>query len=183
MSNTRKRSFTASSASPSVNPLEGVTFDVDGEEFACEGRMSYLETSDMARRISDLPTTDLDDLRAVDPAQAASVIGAMSQTLLLALGEAEYARFRKFCRDHATPDELVVQVLQFINGAVQDAVEEETGRPTGSSPRSPNGRAETAALTSPPGSPPDGEPSTPPAKDPAPAQIKRLGGKGGRRTA
>ena len=137
----------------------------------------------MARRISDLPTTDLDDLRALDPVAAAQVVGSMSQTLLLALGDAEYARFRKYCRDNTIDDDVIVEVLAWINESVQEQVEEDTGRPTGPSPPSPNGQPATDELMSPPGAPPDGEPSTPPGKQPATATIKTLGGKAARRTA
>jgi hypothetical protein len=142
MSNTRK-TFSSKTTKPAANPLAGVTFTLDKEEFRCEGRMSFLDSSDLARRVSDLPTTDLDDLRKLDPQQAATVIGSMSSTLLMALGEAEYRRFREHCRKHATPDDTLVEVLQFINSALTDGVEEESGRPTGPPSPSSSGDAGT----------------------------------------
>jgi hypothetical protein len=201
-----RKAFSSKTDTPQVNPLGGVTFTLDDAEFRCEGRMSFLDMSDLARRVSDLPTTDLDELQKVNPVQAAALISSMSSTLLLALGDGEYLRFREHCRAHATPDDVIVEVLQWINQAVQGAVEEGAGRPTG--PPSPSSSGEPATeprmsriislqhgdVTVIPegqqaatgtGEPAAGERNPAAGKQPAVSQVKTVGAKSGgrRRTA
>jgi len=187
-----RKSFTSESAEAKANPLEGLTFDIDGVEFACEGRMSFLDMSDLARRVSDLPTSDLDQLQKLDPMAAAAMISSMSSTLLMALGDSQYRRFRDHVRTHNTPDEVVVEVMKWINAAVQGEVEAETGRPTGPPPRSSNGGPATAERMSriislqtgdvqvlPDGTPLAGQDQAgpPPETRPPKAEIKALGAK------
>jgi hypothetical protein len=193
-----RKSFSSATETPKVNPLEGLTFDVDGVEFECQGQMGFLDMSDLARRVSDLPSTDLDELQKIDPLAAAAMISSMSSTLLMALGASEYRRFRDHVRTHATPDDVIVEVMQWINAAVQGEVEAEAGRPTGPPPLSSSGEPEPGARMSriislqtgdvtvlPDGVEPPGAENAsppPPARQPAKTTIKELGPKtGGRR--
>jgi hypothetical protein len=135
-------------STPPPNPLEGVTFTLDEVEFRCEGHMAFLDMSDMARRMAELPTTDLDDLRKLDPMAAAQVMGSMSSSLLMALGQAEYRRFKQHCHDHHTPDDAIAEVMAFINEAIEESVAEHAGRPTSKPQPSSSGPAETGGRTS-----------------------------------
>jgi hypothetical protein len=147
----KTRSFTSAmpaDAEPAVNPLEGVTFTLDKVEFKCEGHMAFLDMSDMARRMADLPSTDLDELRKLDPIQAAQVMGSMSASLLMALGDAEYRRFKAHCHDHHTPDDKVAEVMAFINEAIEESVEQHAERPTPQPQPSSSGPAATGERTS-----------------------------------
>jgi hypothetical protein len=142
----KTKSFTSAlpdNAEPAVNPLEGISFTIDGVKFECQGHMAFLDMSDMARRMSELPTTDLEQLRDLDPIAAAQVMGSMSASLLLALGEAEYRRFKQHCHDHKTPDDTVAEVMAFINASIEESVAENADRPTQQPQPSSSGPAET----------------------------------------
>jgi hypothetical protein len=195
MSN-RRKTFTSTTNVPKTNPLAGVVVELDGVEFPCEGRMSFLDTSDMARRVAELPTTDFDDLSKLNPQQAASVIASMASTLHLALGPVQYTRFRDHCRTHNTPDDVVVSVMQYLNSSVQESVEDDAERPTGSPPPSSNGEPDPGARMSriislqtgdvtvlPPDAPvADQFPEQPrPVRQDAPTTVKNLGAQGEKR--
>lgn len=116
-----------SSAVSSENPLAGTQVVLDGVTFECKGRLSVLDMSELAAKaISD---------DTADAAEAASIY----QTLSLAFGPEEYPRLKAHIRQHNTPDEVVLQILQAVNEAMQEGIERITGRPTGPSSSSPDG--------------------------------------------
>ena len=130
------RNFTSTSASAEqFNPLDGFTFTLDDVMFTCLGRLSILRLSDLARRVSGSGA----DLEDAPPQVQASMIGSMSETLLMALGPPEYQRFIDHCDKHHTDDLVIIDIVQMINEQIQSAAEQATGRPTGLSSPSSDG--------------------------------------------
>lgn len=130
----QEKEFTSgefSSDAEAENPLDEVGITLDGERFECLGRLSVLDMSELAAKAID---PDL-----ADAAEAASIY----QTLSLAFGE-EFPRLRAHMREHKTPDATVLQILQYINEAMQQGIERITGRPTEPSSSSPAGPVGTA---------------------------------------
>jgi hypothetical protein len=137
------KEFTSERATGYVNPLAGAEpFRLDGEEFRLDGEVSILELSDLARRVGGVT-----DPENASPEAQASMVGSMSESLLMAMGPAEYDRFRAHCRKHRTPDEVIIAIMQEINESVQSAAEAAAGRPTMPSSRSSTGSAETGDRT------------------------------------
>lgn len=135
-----RRKFTSERTAEDVNPLEGVEpFEVDDQEFRCEGELSVLEISDLARRV-----TSSDD----SPESQASLVASMSETLRMAMGDAEYQRFRAHVAQHHTPDRVVIDIMQAINEEIQEAVEKIAERPTGKPQPSSGGPAATGERMS-----------------------------------
>jgi hypothetical protein len=134
------REFTSAPDPEDVNPLDGVTFTLDGTEFQCGGRLSILDLSDLARKITDAGEDT--------PEAQAGMAATMSSSLVMALGEAEYARFRAHVRTHRTPDRVVIDIMQMINEAIQAAVEQVTARPTRPSSPSSTGAGDRAEQIS-----------------------------------
>jgi len=118
-----------------TNPLAGFKFKLDAAEFECQGRLSVLDLSDLARRVGTAGNGNLseDDM---DPDMMAAVVGSMSESLLMAMGSKEYERLRKHVRVNETPDSIVIDIMQMVNEQIQSVTEAEAGRPT--EPSSPS---------------------------------------------
>lgn len=137
----RHHSFTTRTADdPDAEPLEPVSFDIDGERFTCR---------------ADLPGTLLFEHFARLGGGVVMSAGALLSFFEQAMEPAEYERFRKFCDD---PDRDVdAQLLGDIYTHL--LTEYNTLRPTKRPSRSSRGRSSTAptstGASSSPGS--DGE--------------------------
>jgi hypothetical protein len=126
----RKFSSEIPAAEPAASPLEGVSFGLDDETFTCHpvsgGSMFHL--TDLARQAHD---GDVSAEMAIVP-----------ETFLRLLGAAEYQRFTAYIREHDTPDEVVMEIFEWLAEQARTAVEEETGRPTRRRPGSSAGPPE-----------------------------------------
>ncbi len=109
------------------NPLEGVAFELDGVRFECAGRLSVLDTSEMAAAA----------VAAVD-SEAPEGAAVISEFLRAAFGPEVYRMFRAHVRKHRTSDETLLDIIAGLNEEVEGNVAVMAGRPTGSpSPSSP----------------------------------------------
>jgi len=127
-----------SSDVPSENLLEGVAIRLDGVVFKCLGQMNVLDMSELAAAAI---TPGL-----ADAAEAAGIY----QTLALAFGEEEFARLQAHRREHKTPSETIMGILQYVNEVVQANAERITQRPTrpsSSSPGGPEGKEDLPARS------------------------------------
>jgi hypothetical protein len=135
------------------NPLAGISFTLDGVRFACEGRMSVLESSELAARA----TLGSADTR--DPVIAA----ALAATFRMAFGDEVYERFREHCAGvpdkpglngsiirgrPPTPDEVVIDILAGLNEEVRQHAEAIAGRPTQGPSTSSSGQEDPAERQS-----------------------------------
>jgi hypothetical protein len=98
------------------NPLEGISFSLDGVSFHCQGQIRLFEISDSARLA-----------RQGDQAAQASLF---AESILMALGQEEFDRFRVHIRDHDTPDETIISIAEWINGQAEARAAGEAERPT-----------------------------------------------------
>jgi len=130
----QRGSFSSTGAQASQNPLDGVVVELDGVVFACKGRLSILHLSELAAK------------SVTDGIEEAATVGAIYQTLSLAFGPDVYPEFRNHVRSHATPDEVILGILQFLNETVQANIERITARPTGRPSSSSAGPKEPAGL-------------------------------------
>lgn len=112
-------------AQPPENPLAGITFTLDGEEFACNGevRLFGLSAAAAAARRGD----------------GAAEAALWAETLLMALGPQEFARFSSHVEEHDTPDDTVIKITEWIQGEAEKRASKEAGRPTLPQPSSSNG--------------------------------------------
>lgn len=155
---------------PRENPLEGVSFELDGEVFECKGTVSTLD-------LSELASAAVNALDSSDPAGMAIV----SEFLKAAFGPEVYRMFRFHTRTRKTPDDVLLEIITGIVEEVQENVSVMTARPTNSPSRSSRGPTVPAArrarlislatgdvseVSSPPG-PGTGDPETDPPMDPA----------------
>lgn len=102
-----------------INPLAGVTFDLDGETFACSGAgMSLFQVAEVIRRTAQL--TDTPGLNMT----------LVAESLHEALGPAEYARFTDFVFSRRTDDDTIFEVLQDIRDQAQANIAAAAARPT-----------------------------------------------------
>lgn len=103
---------------PEPNPLEGVSFTLDGETFKCEGKLDLLDKSELAAL-------------AIAGQDITSPHGTamLSQFLSMAFGGREYIRFKMHTRLHDTPDEILFEILQGITEEIGIFTEAQTGRP------------------------------------------------------
>lgn len=126
------RKFSSARNAEDVNLLENIEpFELDDDSFAFLGEISSLEVSDLARRVMS---------GGDSPEAQASMVASMSETVMMALGEAEYQRFLAHVQKHHTPDRVIVEIMQAINDEIQAAAEKEAaGRPTGKSSPSSGG--------------------------------------------
>jgi hypothetical protein len=131
------KDYTSARPAEYVNPLDGLEpFRLDGELFHLNGEVSLLRLSDLARRVSAVT-----DPETAAPEVQAAMVGSMSETLLMAMGPAEYDRFLAHTDKNHTPDEVIIGILQDVNEAVQAATEAAAGRPTMPSSSSSTGSA------------------------------------------
>jgi hypothetical protein len=136
------RQFSSKASAEDVNPLQGFKFALDNVEFRCDGHLSVLDLSDLARRVQG--STGLTDSELQEnPDAMTAAVGAMSSSLLMAMGEAEYERLRRHIRAQRTPDSVIIEIMQMINDRIQSSVEAQAERPTGPSSPASSGPAET----------------------------------------
>jgi hypothetical protein len=118
------RDYTSVPAEGERNPLEGLSFTLDGQTFRCEGNLSVLEVAELAR------------VAASDSEMGeAAKLGLIAEQFRAAFGPAEYARFRQHCQGvpgkrEPTPNSVLLTILGDLNAEIQAAVEEAAGRPT-----------------------------------------------------
>jgi hypothetical protein len=136
------KEFSSKASAEDVNPLKDFGFKLDGHEFRCDGHLSVLDLSDLARRVGAASGLSEEELQG-NPEAMAAAVSSMSESLLMAMGSAEYERFRKHVRAQRTPDRVTIEIMQMINEQIQSAVEEQAGRPTGPSSPPSTGPAET----------------------------------------
>jgi len=122
---------------PMVNPLAGVSFTLDGEEFHCNGEPDLLDQSELALLAAS--ATD------ITRPEAQAAIAAFLQ---MAFGHAEYAHFKRHTKEHHTRPEVIMDIMAGINEQLEEFVVAASGRPT--VPLSPSlpGDAERAAQLS-----------------------------------
>ncbi len=133
----RQRTFTSTRADddpPVPNPLEGVEFTLDGQVYTCEGKIDLLDVSELS-------------MLAVQNTEVRSPQGLamISQFLRMAFGPTEYMRLKAHIREYDTSPEVLFQIVQELNLAIEAYTEELTDRPTGprsSSSGGPAARAE-----------------------------------------
>jgi hypothetical protein len=112
-------SHTSKPADTDANPLDGVTFDLNGETFTCYGRVSMFRMAETARRL------------AATQAAGENIGMAMAaESMHEALGAAEYARFVDYFIAGGIGDDVIMAIIQDINDQAQANVEATTGRPT-----------------------------------------------------
>jgi len=142
-----KRSYTstpeAGGAEQDVASTEGITFDLDGIEFTCHGRISMYDISAAAGSLTSDGIID-------DP----DAIPAIADLIREVLGADTYRAFTRHRRAHRTPD-MVVQDI--INGVIEETGERATGRPTVKPPTSPDGPTLTPVSSAATGQPAAGK--------------------------
>lgn len=126
---------TSKPADPDTNPMDGVTFELDGETFRCLGRVSMFRMAETARALIAAGQTG----QNVPMAMAA-------ESMLEALGDAEYARFVDHFIAKGADDDVIQAVISDINDQAKANVEAATGRPTLPSSGSSNGEPDPAGL-------------------------------------
>jgi hypothetical protein len=119
---------------PRENPLEGVSFELDGEVFECKGTVSTLD-------LSELASAAVNALDSSDPAGMAIV----SEFLKAAFGPEVYRAFRYHTRTRKTPDDVLLEIITGIVEEVQENVSVMTARPTNSPSRYSRGLTVPAA--------------------------------------
>jgi hypothetical protein len=178
---------------PRENPLEGVSFELDGVTFECKGAVSTLD-------LSELASAAVNAMDSSDPAGMAIV----SDFLKAAFGPEVYRAFRFHTRSRHTPDDVLLEIITGIVEEVEANVSVMTARPTPSPSRSSRGPTVPAArrarlislatgdvseVSSPPGPGTGEEPEMDPAlaaereeQAKAKAAAKRGSGRGGSQT-
>ena len=104
---------------PMANPLAGLTFELDGEVFRCDGEPDLLDQSELA-----LLAASATDIRRPE-AQA-----AIAAFLQMALGPQEYSRFKMHTKSSHTRPEVIMAIMAGINEELEAVIVEGTGRPT-----------------------------------------------------
>ncbi len=133
----RTYSSTAPADAPEEeNPLEGVKFELDGVTFECLGRLSVLDTSEMAAAA----------MNAVD-SESPEGAAVISEFLRMAFGAEVYRMFRAHVRRHRTPDETLLEIIAGLNEEVEGKIAVMAGRPTQSPPGSSDGRTGRGARS------------------------------------
>lgn len=118
-------------------PVE-LQFKLDKVPFKCVLRTdadSLLEWSEMA--------ASADDTEMESPAGMAFV----SRFFKLMMPADQYRAFRAHLRTHVTDQDVLIQIMQGVNEAMEAEVERETDRPTQPSSRSSSGREATGGRT------------------------------------
>lgn len=128
------------SAPEQANPLDGVDFTLDGVKFTCEGYIDFLDRGELA----------LLAFRHVDVMSTAGVAGA-AQFLQMALGEAQYQRFRAHTHHERTHEDVTLTIINYLQTTARKKLEASSGRPTMPPLVSSPGQQEKAgSISSPP---------------------------------
>jgi hypothetical protein len=109
-------SLPAEGQEPEPSLLAGLHFDLDGEVFHCNGRVKLFQLSYAARKARD-----------GDQVAQASMF---AETLVMALGDEEFARFHDHVTARGTPDEVVIAIADWIDKEAEKRAKDEAGRPT-----------------------------------------------------
>jgi hypothetical protein len=120
-----------------ITPEELVSFSfkLDDAQFQCGLRTdadAVIEWSEFAAAALD---SDIDS-------ESPEGIALTSKLLKLAMPNGEYRRFRSHLRQHRTQPDTLIEVLQMINGEMEEAVSRRTARPTRQPSSSSTGDAE-----------------------------------------
>ncbi|MFI7125997.1 hypothetical protein ACIBQ1_09905 [Nonomuraea sp. NPDC050153] len=91
-------------------------FEIDGVEFHGEGEISLMDISEFAR----LAAAGFDS-------GSPEGIGILADIYRSLLGDSEFARFRRHCRDHGTKGKVLVEIL---GGLIAEASDRPTSRPS-----------------------------------------------------
>lgn len=116
------------------NPLDEIVFTLDGQEFGCDGKITFLDASQLAAMA--MSGTDI---------RSPAGIAMVHQFLSMALGPVNYMRLAAHVREHDTPPRVLFGMVTEITDALELFTEEQTGRPTmppSSSHAGPPGRDE-----------------------------------------
>jgi hypothetical protein len=150
----KKRSYSSAASPDDAQSTDGITFELDGVEFTCHGRISAFDLAEFAGPVADAGT----GAESADPA----VLRILADFLSAIMGPDTYRAFTVHRRTHHTPDD-VVQAILF------DIIEDSSNRPTPAPSPSPGGPPTPG--TAPAGSPSPASAAAPPALDPAPATV------------
>lgn len=104
-------------------------FELDGVPFVAAGGVQVLELSELA-------------LHAEEDINSPAGMAAMALVFRHALGEEEYDRFRRHCREHGTNADLLLEIMR-------DMAEHVGASPTQPSGQSSPGRPNTGGTWSP----------------------------------
>lgn len=110
-----------------INPLDGVTFDLDKATFTCEGQSSMFQMVEVIRATRAEVGSD-----GVRMATAA-------ESLRQVLGTSEYTRFVDHVFRENTDDSVIFAILDDINEQIIANIAAAAGRPTTPSSGSSNG--------------------------------------------
>lgn len=117
-----------------VNPIAGVTFDLDDVTFTCQGSTSMFQLAEVIRSTKELVGDD-----GVNMATAA-------ESLRQVLGADEYARFVDHAFRENTEDLVIFAILEDIRVQLQKNIAAAAGRPTQQSSGSSSGEPEPDGL-------------------------------------
>lgn len=109
------------------------SFELDGVTFTGQGSISMLDLSEFAR----LAAAGFDS-------GSAEGIAIMADIYRSVLGDDEYRRFLKHCRDHGTDGRLLVEIL---GGLIAESSDRPTSRPS-DSPDGPPPAPDSAKVVS-----------------------------------
>ncbi|MEV4287349.1 hypothetical protein AB0K40_17735 [Nonomuraea bangladeshensis] len=123
------RSYTSKGRQNSLRP----EFELDGEVFRGEGTISLMDLSELAR----LAAAGFDD-------GSPEGIGMIADIYRSILGDQEFTRFRRHCREHDVDGKLLMEI---IAGIIAEAGNRPTERPS-DSPDGPPAGGGTARVVS-----------------------------------
>jgi hypothetical protein len=145
------RQYTSTPAAGDDGDLQmstkGLTFELDGVLFECDGRFDAQDFAELAGPLLDASAGWLDP-------EALAAVSTFYRTIL---GDDAYRRFSAHRRRHRTPQSVVGKIMQ-------DLMEEMVARPPDRPSPSPGGRSDPAAASSPAVSPSQASPARPPAR-------------------
>lgn len=126
----------SSKAGKVPNAVKGIEIPLDDELFRCEGYISILDVSIVAAAALSRSTQD------------AAEVAVVYQTLSSAFGDDVFARFREHVRVNRTPDDVIYDILAYLNECVHANIEAYTERPTQPPSGSSGGDSGTGEPTS-----------------------------------
>jgi hypothetical protein len=131
------RSYSSAGLDDAVS-TEGITFELDGVEFTCHGRISAFDLSEFAGPAADAGEDMLDP----------GVMRILADMMRAVLGEVTYRDLRRHRQAHKTPDGVMQQILE---GIVEDAANRPSAglSPSPAGPPAPAGLSLAAASPSP----------------------------------